>query len=105
MSHISSSAGNRDLFFSEGTHREVDRRYFVSAQIDHSDRRNRSDPSRKRPEPVGSVMFRYVPCNRIPAVFSPDKFRRLSSRNALERIGTERNSSGEKTAGIRLQGK
>ena len=48
--------------------------------------------------------IRYVPCNRIPAGFSPDKFRRLSSRNALECTGTDQNSSGEKPAGIRLQG-
>ena len=55
-------------------------------------------------EPVGSFMFLHVPCNRIPAGFSTDKFRRISCRFRLECTGTDRNSSVEKPAGIRLQG-
>ena len=57
-----------------------------------------------RSEPAGSFMFLHVPCNRIPAGFSTDKFRRISCRFRLECPGTGRNSSVEKPAGIRLQG-
>ena len=71
---------------------------------DHRSEQICPDRSFRSQEPVGSFMFRHVPCNRTPAGFSPDKFQRLSSRNRLECTGTDRNSSGEKPAGIRLQG-
>ena len=77
---------------------------FIYSQVDHSDRRNRSDPCRNRPEPAGSFMFLHVPCNRIPAGFSTDEFRRIFCRFRLECAGTDRNSFVEKPAGIRLQG-
>ena len=57
-----------------------------------------------RSEPAGSVMFRHVPCNRIPAGFSPDEFRSVPVHSSTFRLGSRRNLSGEKPAGIRLQG-
>jgi len=43
-----------------------------------------------RSEPAGSILFRHVPCNRIPVGFSPDEFRSVpvcSDRNRPKVVG------------------